>query len=1045
MKDRVIFGIWLLLISILLNGILFGGTTGKITGVITDASTSAPIIGANVILKGTTMGAASDSEGNFTILNVPPGTYTVVISMIGYQQIQFEDVRVSIDLTTRLDATLKQTALDLGESVIVTAERKLVLRDMTSSLSTIDADQISNLPVQQIQDVLRLNAGIIESDGRLHIRGGRAGEVAYWVDGISATDVYDGRIGINIENSAVQELQVISGTFNAEYGQAMSGIVNIITKEGGQDYTGYIKVYGGDYVSDDNVFGLYKRILYDSTRSNILSKEWENPLKKINPIYNGEFSLGGPVPLFKDNLSFFINGRYYYDEGYYYGRTWYQPNGAPIDSTVLTSQMKSLYAANGITFGGSSLVPMNPMERTTFQGKLSARLSRSMKLNYNFFWNESYQERAYFRINTNDYQFNPTGTANYQQFNTHDYKYNPYGLPQIHNQGMAHTLTLNHIINPSNFYELRVSRYESKSKQYVFDNPNASNDYLVYVKEDTSKDIIAEIIDPFTERGAIKFDSLKYLGAQYEYIVNPEGSVGYIDPDDITAPTSYSFMNSGMDVTRANRKTAYWVGKLDFTSQINKYNQLKFGSEVRLYELTLHSYQIVAATNESGQELTPFQPAIPEVGSVYRNDYFREPKELSAYIQDKLERNNIILNVGIRYDYFDANSVILADPIDPNIYSPFKYSNKYANWIDMPNNYRGTIDQWVDSLLASGTIREYTPDERRAFMHKKVKAKSSWSPRLGLAFPITDRGVIHISYGHFFQVPEFQYLYTNPDFKVTTGSGAALFGNPDLKPQKTVMYEIGLQQQFGENIGIDLTLFYRDVRDWVGTSPIIQTVKTGVSYSQFVNKDYSNVRGVTFKIEKRFSQNYSFRADYTYQSAEGTYSDPTDAFNSALNNEQPVLALVPMEWDQRHTVNAQIIYDVSGWTFSLIGRYWSGRPYTPSFPSSETVGGAAVSGLTTNSARRPSQRNIDLTLNKILMVKSKFRLELFANIYNVLDIRDELNVYTDTGTADYTTTINPKKVVYSPDRVSTVEDYIKQPTWYTSPRQIQVGLAIGFN
>ena len=233
MKDRVIFGIWLLLVSILLNGVLFGGTTGKITGVITDASTSAPIIGANVILKGTTMGAASDSEGNFTILNVPPGTYTVVISMIGYQQIQFEDVRVSIDLTTRLDATLKQTALDLGESVVVTAERKLVLRDMTSSLSTIDADQISNLPVQQIQDVLRLNAGVIESDGRLHIRGGRAGEVAYWVDGVSATDVYDGRIGISIENSAVQELQVISGTFNAEYGQAMSGIVNIITKEGG--------------------------------------------------------------------------------------------------------------------------------------------------------------------------------------------------------------------------------------------------------------------------------------------------------------------------------------------------------------------------------------------------------------------------------------------------------------------------------------------------------------------------------------------------------------------------------------------------------------------------------------------------------------------------------------------------------------------------------------------------------------------------------------------------------------------------------------------
>jgi outer membrane receptor for ferrienterochelin and colicin len=269
-------------------------------------------------------------------------------------------------------------------------------------------------------------------------------------------------------------------------------------------------------------------------------------------------------------------------------------------------------------------------------------------------------------------------------------------------------------------------------------------------------------------------------------------------------------------------------------------------------------------------------------------------------------------------------------------------------------------------------------------------------------------------------------------------------GNPDLKPQKTVMYEIGLQQQLTDNIGIDLTLFYRDVRDWIGTTPLIDTYRAQVRYSQYENKDYSNVRGVTLKVEKRFANNYSIRADYSFQKAEGTYSDPQDAYNDATSNRAPVLALLPMNWDQTHTLNAQLIYDFRSWTFSLIGRYWSGRPYTPSFAVAETVGGAATSGLRTNSERRPSQRNLDLTLNKAFSVSSDFNLEFFVNVYNVLDLRDETSVYGDTGTADYTTTTRPTVIQYNAARISSIEDFVLQPSWYTAPRQIHVGLILGF-
>jgi outer membrane receptor for ferrienterochelin and colicin len=1032
MKVKISILLFTLLILTLGKSILYAGTTGKIAGVVTDAETGDALPGVNIVISGTAMGAATDMDGYYIILNVPPGLHNVTFSMIGYREVRYENVRVSIDLTTTINAALQTEAVELGEAVVVTAQRELILKDMTSSLAVTSAEEIESLPVQTIQEVLRLNAGIIESNGRLHIRGGRPGEVAYWVNGISATDVYDGRIGVTVENTAVQELQVISGTFNAEYGQAMSGIVNIITKEGGKKYSGQIEAYMGDYVSNDPRFHSFKALETESDPNSgltrVVSSQTEEPLRSFNPIVNGEFSLSGPVPFLGNKLSFFTTGRYFYDEGYYYGVEWFKPNGTP---------------------GSNAVVAMNPLERISLQGKLSYQLSSVIKLNYDLFWNKSTRDRNYNRFGgagnpAPDYNYNPTGEGNFSQFTTHDYKYNPNGLPQYISESFSHILSFNHVLSPSTFYEIRVNKYNIDTKQYVYEDATQSVEYLVSVEEDSAQGIEAEVFDPFTPEGQAKLQALIAQGATWEYIVDPNGPDGYIDPGTFSGtPTSYSFMNKGVDVTHTTRSTAYWVAKADFTSQVNNNHQLKFGAEGRVHELTLHGFQIVPKT-ENGQTIEPFQPAVPEIGSIYRHDYNRKPRELSAYIQDKIELNKIIVNAGLRFDYFDANSVVPTDPTDPNIYSPFKNKNKYANWVDMPPDYPGTLDQYIQEKLAAGEIWEYTPDERRTFMHKKVDPKMAVSPRIGFAFPITARGVIHFSYGHFFQVPEFQYLYTNPDFKITSGSGTALFGNPDLEPQKTIMYEIGLQQQLADNLGVDITLFYRDVRDWVGTSPNISTEKTGVVYSQFENKDYSNVRGITLEIDKRLSHNYSFRANYTFQIAEGTYSNPQDAYNAGLRNQAPILALVPMNWDQTHTLNAQIIYDLSSWTFSLVGRYWSGRPYTPSFPVSETVGASAVSGLTTNSDRRPNQTGVDLRINKAFRFASKLYLQLFMDVYNLFDQRNETFIYTDTGTAEYTTTIDPSKIPYNAARVSTVEDFVLQPGWYSAPRQIQLGLRFGF-
>jgi hypothetical protein len=981
MRMKIYVLLFVLLILTVGQIVTFAGTTGKIAGRVTDSETGEPLPFVNVLIDGTNMGAATDIDGYYAILNIPPGNYTLRVQYVGYQTIIVEGVLVKVDFTTERDFQLTSSAVELGE-LVVTAERPLVIKDMTSSLSSVTADQIENLPVNSIQDVLRLSAGVVEDAGRLSIRGGRTSEVAYWVNGISTTDVYNGSVGLTVENAAVQELQVISGTFNAEYGQAMSGVVNIITKQGGKNYTGQIKVYAGDYVSSGDEFNFYQSVVTEADPvtglTRIVSSEVEKPLEKYNPIYNGEFSLSGPIPFTGDNITFFATGRYLYDKGYFYGSDWFRPNGSP---------------------GSNSEVALNPFERYSAQGKLSYQISSAIRLSYDLFWNKSKRERNFFA----GY---PGGTF-YGAFGSHGFKYNPYGIPKNFNDAYTHLVTINHVVSPSTFYELRLSSYQNKIKQYVYESPLQGVNYIQQV------------------------DS---IGA-VTYQVDPNGPDGYIEPNaagGFDAPASNSFLNRGMDMNHTDRKTSYLTGKLDITSQVNNANQVKLGFEARLHELELHNFRIIPKLDANGSVITPFQPSIPQVGNINREDYLKKPRELSAYIQDKIEFDKIILNVGLRWDYFDANSVVPADPRDPSIYVPLGAKNKF----DV--NGDGKIDQLDNQSDPSAVER------RRSYWYKKVDPKTFFSPRLGIAFPITDRGVIHFSYGHFFQIPEFQYLYVNSEFKITESSGNVLMGNPDLEPQKTAMYEIGLQQQLTDNIGVDVTLFYRDVRDWVGTSPLITTYKADVEYSMYENKDYENVKGVTLKVEKRFSDNYSFRADYTFQSAEGTYSNPNDAFNDIQNNRAPVLQLLPTNWDQKHTVNAQLIYQISDWTFSLIGRYWSGQPYTPSFPVGETA--TETRGQLNNSARLPSQRGLDLTISKLFLL-SGLRVELFLNVYNLLDLRDNTNVYTDTGSADYTTTIDPSSLnynSYNPNRISTVEDFVLQPSWYTGPRQVQLGLILGF-
>ena len=205
----------------------FAGTTGKLSGLVTEANSNNNLIGCNILINDTDLGTASDINGEYFLLNIPPGVYTVKFQMIGYETLIINNVKISVDRTTKLNADLVVEAIE-GSVITVTAERKLIEFDVTQSESRITADELESMPVAEVSDVLRLQGGITQdAGGGLHMRGGRSNEIAYMVDGVPMTDSYSGGISVQIENDNLQELQVISGTFNAEYGKALTGIIYI--------------------------------------------------------------------------------------------------------------------------------------------------------------------------------------------------------------------------------------------------------------------------------------------------------------------------------------------------------------------------------------------------------------------------------------------------------------------------------------------------------------------------------------------------------------------------------------------------------------------------------------------------------------------------------------------------------------------------------------------------------------------------------------------------------------------------------------------------
>lgn len=797
-------------------GVATAGESGKIAGKVTDAAnTREVLVGANIVIEGTSMGAVTDLQGDYYILNVPPGTYTLVASMVGYQTVRKTNVIVMADRTITSNFALHQTVIQ-GEEVTIVGDREVIPLDVSASQFISDNQQIASVPfVADIQSYMNLQPGIENGV----IRGGGLDQQGFALDGMTVNNNRTNKPLIAINLSAVKEMNIITGGFNAEYGNVRSGVISVVGKEGSPSrYHGSIdsrinpshqKHSGPSMMSANNYWlrpyldpevcfvgtdkgtwdaqkqkenrsfvgwnKISEDLLGDGDPSNDLTPQqarnlfiWEHAIKgadslgqKVNnyankPDWQLDASFGGPLPMvgrYLGDLSFFASYRHNYESFPY-----------PVISR------------DGYQEDNSML-------------KVTSRLSPSMKLNLEAIYNEiqtvarageEMQDDWYF-ANAQDMLYSPQGELSY--VDTRNHPFNIY-------QGIL-GLSFDHMLSQKTFYNVRLSNVRVQ---------NQCN-------------------GPDRQRN---LDIKKYFGP-VGVDERPWGFKGGENTGTIGDGIFYSDISPGIldhsVVTTLN-------AKFDLTSQVDKYNQVKSGLEFTYDDLS----------TDIGWDFG---------GSVGNQQIARHfPFRFGAYVQDKLEFQGLIANLGLRADYSDPNT---------EWYNLPPYSNYFKK------DFRSTFTE----LAPKAQVKE-----------KKFRI----APRLGVSHPISKAAKIYFNYGHFYSMPMSRDMY-----RVLIGQdfgGVNFMGNPYANPPKTVSYELGLEYNIADLVLLHIAGYYKDVSDQTGQINYVNYDES-VNYATITNNNYEDIRGFEITLNKRFGSwitgwlNYNYMVQTSgYVGRQTYYQDP---------------------------------------------------------------------------------------------------------------------------------------------------------------------------
>jgi outer membrane receptor protein involved in Fe transport len=810
------------------------GLTGRITGRVMEGSTG--VAYANVVVLGTRQGTATDENGNFVIAGVPVGTHQIRAAQVGYEPVT-QTVQVnagqSAAVTFRLGAQKVTKEL---EEITVTAQKKIDTKSSTTK-QTVSSEALKDLPVDNLQDAVATKAGVVAKGGDLHFRGGRAGEVKVQIDGTEASDPLLGR-NANVATLSIAGAEVLSGGFDAEYGNALSGVVSVSTKEGSERF-------GGELRWDTDRFG--------------------DPTKTFNNFDRFTFGFGGPTPI--KNLTYF---------------TTYE--GTFSDThlrTSLTKPQRTLF--DFIQLGNRQFNQVNTNFKLAYRPSsrhkltLEAINNRTINTPYNHMWSrKGYVSVTYDTVRT-------------------------VGLPM---QLRPRYGTWSALPEDSTYVPMNMPDHV----------PTTDDRYRSFTGVWTN--IISDKSVLTTRMSALRFETLTSVGRKqpWEYwIQSPfywSGNLGVGTENNPYFATHGDFPNY------SRRDAATWALKSDFSTRRWKQHTFKTGLEAKYNRV---------------ENLTLTLPNVETNGlpGGNRSDYVNYNPEGAAYVQDRWEFEGLVLNAGIRYDFFTPG------------------------------------DQISDLDLRSGN-----------------RYKQQFSPRLGIAYPISDKDVLSFHYGWTYQTPARRFIFENRG----AGTSVVTRGNPDLEPETNIAYQAGMQHLFSRDVSGQFSVFFKDIYGLITVRQ--ERDEFGNLVNVFYNGDYASSRGFETSIIKSFSHKFSAEVNYTFSLATGVASDPNQAlqFFNGGRLYLPISELA-LDWDQRHTVSiASTVRDPGKWGFRLLWVYGSGFPFTPTYPNDRRP-----DPRLTNSRRLPSNSNLTIDGDKFYKIWGQ-NVTLFFDARNVLDAKNIENL-----------------------------------------------------
>ena len=949
--------------------------SGKIRGRVVDSTSKDPLAGANVLVLPVESGRGTmtNQNGEFVLPNLMTGKYNVKVSYMGYASTTIQDIDVSPGGTSEILFSLTVEAIE-GQEVNVIAESMENTIDIKTVVTQVkySGEQLYKMPVSNFTDVIANAGGVVKTEaGRsrgIHMRGGRSGEVAFYVDGILTNDPVDRSQGVQIDKEAIDVLTISKGGFSAEFGEAMSGIVTVITKSGSkQDISGNL-IIETDQLASNN-----------SNYNNNYGK------------YNLQF--GGPFPGLKNYLSFYLSGSYV-------GSDITSPRSIKLPHSTYTHPMGTFKLTFSPPHSGLNAVVSASYEDKaaenyshgiskgdwlrdyykTFEGSRRFSLQIQNTLGKNTAWrlmlstfehhtnygsgeNISYKDFHYLstRLDWVDYAMDngwyDPNTRKWKELTDNN------GLPLISdNYFVIDDLSGGTENSPIQMSSLT---FEEQAFYYYYYTQGNQFDFTTGKWSSEAEKVVAYnqrwheagswYIPAYLDQESNYYDGVDTTAYFKEFDEDEYASYLFGDDDFQRSHDLWSYLGNMHNGYYYDRDIfnvfTYGPGRPRSHKSISSHSSVEFQMNTQWTIRNAAKFGFKATASTMDYRDIQFANQNP-----YFDSYYYEPLSGSAYAENTFENNDFILMTGLRWDYFDPN---------------------------------------VQSLKTSLLVDEGVVERQPADIKLKL------SPRLGINFNASDKTAIYTNYGYFVQFPQYSEMYQNVYADIS--SGLPLVGNPNITPEETIQYQFGLAHRFSESLSLEIVSFFKDQMNLATnrTYPVLIDGQVA-TVTVMEMEDYAKIKGIEFKLKLNNFSNLTGDIDYTWMSAKGTGSSNREYYYLYIfDSDRPLpVKEYPMEFDLTHSVKFNLNYYLpkknnssftgkffSDWNFNFQGNLSSGAPYTPT----DIYGKAQEIG----SKRMPGYKSLDMRVEKYF---NKF--SAYFDIRNLFNWINTTYVYSYSGEPD---------------------------------------------